>query len=79
MSYLRQSGIFRSEADPFRRKTVVTFMMHKVLLLLKFLQTKPQIRSKSSMFYDVYYTMFLKLSDGENSSDFIQIISSILY
>ena len=54
-------------------------MMHKVLLLLKFLQTKPQIRNKSSMFYDVYYTMFLKLSDGKNSSDFIQIISSILY
>ena len=31
--------------------------MHEVLLLIKFLQTKPEVKSMSNIYYDLYYTI----------------------
>ena len=37
--------------------------MHEALLLMKFMQTKPQRENKITNYYDFCYTVFLNLSD----------------
>ena len=41
---------------------------HEVLLLMKFLQTKPQIKIKNINYYDLYYTV-IKTSDKNDNID----------
>ena len=69
MTYTRQSKTFEFEEDPFAKNAQgICMMMHEVLFRMKFLQTKPQNKSKNTNFYDLKHTIIEKLSDegGEN-------------
>ena len=49
---------FRFEEDPFARNAqAVGKIYHEVLLLMKFLQTKPQVKNMNINYYDLYYTV----------------------
>ena len=65
---MRQSSTFQFEEDPSsKRAQDVAFKMHEALLLMKTLQTKPQVKSMKKNHYDLYYTVIENLSDeGEN-------------
>ena len=69
MNYSRQSGYFQFEEN-FSSKGAqgIAFIMHKTLLLRKFLQTKPQVECMNINYFDLYYTIIENLSveGGEN-------------
>ena len=61
MTYKRQSNTFQFEEDPFSRNVQsISKIYHEVLLLMKFLQTKPQVKNMSITFYDLYYSIMKK-------------------
>ena len=69
MYYMRKSNTFQFEEDPFSKKAGgIAFIMLEALLLMKFLQAKPQIKNKNINYDDLYYTIIKNLSDdrGEN-------------
>ena len=46
------------DEDPFARNAQsIIKIFHEVLLLLKFLQTKPQVKSMNIKYYGLYYTV----------------------
>ena len=55
--------------DPFPRNAQgKSKFYHEVLLLMKFLQTKPQIKNMNIIYYDLYYTV-IKSRDGNKDID----------
>ena len=49
---------FQTQQDPFAKNTRgISKVYHEVLLLMKFLQTKPQIKNMNINYYDLYYTV----------------------
>ena len=48
----------QTQEDPFSRNTQgVSKIHHEVLLLMKFLQTNPQVKKMNIKYYDLYYTV----------------------
>ena len=46
------------DQDPFSRNARgISKIYHEVLLLMKFLQTKPQVKNMNINYYDLYYTL----------------------
>ena len=59
MEIRRQSGCFQFEEDPFSKDVrSIGEIYHEVLLLMKFSQTKPQVKNKNIVYYDFFYTVF---------------------
>ena len=57
---------FRFEEDPFAKNAQgVSKSYHEVLLLMKFLQTKPQVKNMNIKYYDLYYTVIKNRDDKE--------------
>ena len=53
-----KSKNFQTQQDPFSRNAQgITRSYHEVLLLMKFLQTKPQAKNININYYDLYYTV----------------------
>ena len=49
---------FQTQQDPFAKNAQgISENYHEVLLLMKFLQTKPQIKNMNNNYYDLYYTV----------------------
>ena len=49
------------DEDPFAKKAqVISKIYHEVLLLIKFLQTKPQAKNMNIKCYDLFYTVIKK-------------------
>ena len=49
---------FQTQQDPFAKNAQGTSKIyHEVLLLMTFLQTKPQIKNMNIKYYDLYYTV----------------------
>ena len=49
---------FIFEQDPFAKiAQCFSKIYHEVLLLMKFLQTKPQVKKMNIKYYDLYYTV----------------------
>ena len=49
---------FKAQQDPFTKTAQgISKIYHEVLLLMKFLQTKPQIKNRNINYYDLYYTV----------------------
>ena len=49
---------FQTQQDPFSENAQgVSKIYHEVLLLMKFLQTKPQVKNMNTNYYDLYYTV----------------------
>ena len=57
---------FQFEEVPFSRKEEsVRKIYQEVLLLIKFQQTKPQVKSMNIYYYDLYYTVINNREDNE--------------
>ena len=58
--------IFKNEEDAFS-KNANGFgkIYHELLLLMKFLQTKPQIKNMNLNYHDLYYTVIKNRDDKE--------------
>ena len=60
---------FQTEQDPFSRKAQgISRIYHEVLLLMKFLQTKSQVKKMNIKYYDLYYTV-IKTRDTNKDID----------
>ena len=70
MSIRWQSGTFQFEEDPFNKIVQgLGNVYHEILLLIKFLQTKPQIKSMNINYFDLYYTVIKNRDDKEFVND----------
>ena len=50
--------------DPFSKNTQgISKIYHEVLLLMKFLQTKSQVKNMSNIYYGLYFSV-IKTRDG---------------
>ena len=64
-----KNRIFQTQKDPFSKKAQgISKIYHKVLLLMKFLQTKPQVKNMNINYYDLYYTV-IKTRDENKDID----------
>ena len=60
---------FQTQEDPFAKTAQgVSKIYHEVLLLMKLLQTKPQVKNKNTNYYDLYYTV-IKTRDENKDID----------
>ena len=60
-----KNGNFQTQRNPFPRNAQgISKIYHEVLLLMKYLQTKPLIRNMNIKYYDLYYTVIK--TKGEN-------------
>ena len=49
---------FQTQQDPFAKNAQgISKIYHEVLLLVKVLQTKPQVKNMNINYYDLYYTV----------------------
>ena len=63
MNYRKQSGFFQFEEDPSAINAQgIDNLIHEALLIIKFLQTKPQIKSMNINYFDLYYTVIKNLT-----------------
>ena len=65
-----KNKIFQSNnQDPFAKNAQgISKIYHEVLLLMKFLETKPQVKNTNINYYDLYYTV-IKVRDGNKDID----------
>ena len=48
----------RMDEDPFSKNAEgISKIYHEVLLLMKFLQTRPQVKNMNIRYYDLYFTV----------------------
>ena len=58
---------FQTQQDTFAKNAqIVSKIYHEVLLLMKFLQTKPQIKNSNIHYYDLYYTVIETRSENKD-------------
>ena len=56
----------RMNEDPFAKKAQdISKIYHEVLLLVKFLQTKPEVMSMNIDYYDLYHTVIKNRDEKE--------------
>ena len=49
---------FETQEDPFSKNAQgISKIYHEILLLMNFLQTKPQVKNMKINYYDLYYTV----------------------
>ena len=59
---------FQTQEDPLIKNAQgISKIYHEVLLLKKFLQTKPQVKNMNNNYYDLYYTV-IKTRDDDNDN-----------
>ena len=57
---------FQTQEDPFYKKAKgISKIYHEVLLLKKFLQTKPQVKIMNIIYYDLQYTVIKTRDENE--------------
>ena len=65
---------FQSQEDPFSENArSINKVYHNVLLLMKFLRTKPQIKHMNINSFDLYYTVIKNRDEikvGDNDNDY---------
>ena len=60
---------FQTQQDPFSKSAQgVSKIYHEVFKLMKFLQTKPQVKNMNIKYHDLYYTI-IKTRDGNKDID----------
>ena len=60
---------FQTQQDPLSKNAQsISKIYHEVLLLMKFLQSKPQIKNMNIKYYDLYYTV-IKVRDENMDRD----------
>ena len=74
----------RMDEDPLAKNgQVISKIYHEVLLLMKFLQTKPQVKNMSIKYYDLYYTVIRirderEIVDNQYENDYIKFNDFII-
>ena len=71
---------FQTQEDPFAKNAKgISEIYHEVILLKKFLQTKPQIKNMNINYHDLYYTVIKNKNDNEIAKDnhYINLIDFI--
>ena len=64
-----KNKIFQTQQDPFAKNAEgISKIYHEVLLLMKFLQTKPKVKNMNIKYYDLYYTV-IKTRDESRDID----------
>ena len=67
------------DEDPFAKNAQgVSKIYYQVLLLMKFLQTKPQVKNMNINYFDLYYTVIRnrdgkEIVDNQHENDFISL------
>ena len=78
---------FQTQQDPFSKNVQgISKVYHEVLLLMKFLQTKPQVKNMNINYYDLYYTVIISRDEKKDidnqyendENDYININDFIL-
>ena len=65
----RKQKNFQTQEDAFAKNAQgISKIYHEVLLLMKFLQTKPQVKIMNIIYYDFYYNV-MKTRDENNDID----------
>ena len=66
---------FQTQQETFSKNAQgISKIYHEVLLLMKFLQTKPQVKNMNIIYYDLYFTVIKTRDDKEivnNVNDYI--------
>ena len=68
----------KMDEDPFARKAQgISKIYNGVLILLKFLQTKPQVKNMNTNYYELYYTVIKnrdekEVEDNQYENDYIK-------
>ena len=58
---------FQTQEDPFAKNAQgISKIYHEVLLLMKFLMTKPQVKNMNINYYDLYYTVIKTRDENKN-------------
>ena len=71
----KKNNIFQTQEDPFSRNAQgISKIYHEVFLLMKFLQTKPQVKNMNINYYDLNYTVIKNRDenrdiDNQNEND----------
>ena len=61
---------FQTQEDPFAKNAQgISKIYHEVLLLMKFLQTKPKVKNMNINYYDLYYTGIKTRNENINIDD----------
>ena len=61
---------YQSQQDPFSRNAQgISKIYHEVLLLMKFLQTKPEVKNMNIKYYDLYYTVIKTRDENKNKDN----------
>ena len=74
----------RFDKDPFAKNAQsIRKIYHEVLLLMKFLQTNPQVKYLNIKYYGLYYTVIKnrdekEIVDKENENDFFSLNDVII-
>ena len=69
LNYMRQRYTLQFEKESFSKNAQgIVFTMHEALLLMNFLPTKAQVKSKNPNNYDLYFAIILNSTDerGKN-------------
>ena len=61
--YDRMNKYFRFEEAPSAKNAQDIKFYHEVLLIMKFVQTKPQVKNMNNKYYDLFYTVIEKGDD----------------
>ena len=63
-------GNVKFEEDPFSKNAQgISKIYLEVILLMKFLQTKPKAKSRINIYYDLYYTVIKNRNENEVVND----------
>ena len=67
---------FQTQEDPFSKNAQgISKIYHEILLILKFLQTKPQVKNMNIIYNDLFYTVIKNKDENEivndNENDYI--------
>ena len=66
---MKNKNFQTQDQDPFSKNAQgISKIYHEVLLLMKFLQTKPQVKNMNINYYDLYYTV-IKTRDENKAID----------
>ena len=74
----------RFDKDPFAKKAQgISKIYHEVLLLMNFLQTKPQVKNMNINYYDLYYTVIKngnekEIVDNQYENDYLSFKDFII-
>ena len=57
---------FQSQEEPFPKNAQgISKIYHEIILIMKFLRTRPQVKNMNKNYYDLYYTVVKNRDEKE--------------